>query len=238
MHKTHIWIIAFLSVLSITLAIMLAITAIKYKKETGNVPVDDFYNKDYADISYHINDDRNYGYGQCSYDRRFGLLIRERKEGDFYIDQKIYYENTEMKLGYTLYVFNYGENCRIFDDITEDRVFPIDGLIKEVHWRVLDRSSFVIKMVLHNKKYGDAGLTDIILDTYDPNTDMTKKLEHKDVFVTPLALKHIQDRSSVRCLVFFQLIKSNSKPNLPDEAKSFIAVGDYFNTYFLGKSPR
>ena len=56
-----------MSVLSITLAIMLTIKYIELKKWTDDVPVEEFYERDYRDKSYHINDFRNYGFGKGAY---------------------------------------------------------------------------------------------------------------------------------------------------------------------------
>ena len=106
--------------------------------------------------------------------------------------------------------------------------------IKEFRYCLLDKSSVLLKKKLYNEKYGDAGLADIVLDTYIHETNQTEKRLHKDVFVTPLALKYLQDASRSECLVFFQFLKSAPNAYSSDVVvKEVIAVGDYFNTYIF-----
>ena len=238
--KRIYWIIILLSVLSIALAIMLIIKSIEFKKWTGDVPVEEFYDRDYSDKSYHINDYRNYGFGQGTYDKENGLLlIRDRHEGDFYFEPKMESESKGIKVVFNLMFFNYGENYRILSNVKDDYIMSlVKSFIKEYRYCLLDKSSVLLKEKLDNQKYGDAGLTDIVLDTYNPKTNKIEKEVHKDVFVTPLALKYLQDASSTGCLVFFQFIKSGPDKFSSDVVvKEVVAVGDYFNTYiFLNHS--
>lgn len=121
MNKTHIGIIIILSVLSITLAIMLSIKTIEYNKDTGDVPVEEFHDRDYIYKSYHINDFRNYGYGQSTYDKEYGLLVRDRHYGDFYFEPKIHFDNiVDIKVVFNLMFFNYGENYSILSNVKDD----------------------------------------------------------------------------------------------------------------------
>lgn len=229
--KKIYWIVIFLSVLSITLAIMLTIKYIELKKWTDDVPVEEFYERDYRDKSYHINDFRNYGFGKGTYDKKYGLLIRDRYEGDFYFEPKC----IDSKVVFNLIFFNYGDNYRILSNVKDDCMMPlVMNFIEEFCYCLIDKSSVLLKEKLCNKKYGDAGLTDIVLDTYNPVTNKTEKKVHNDVFVTPFALKHIQDASSTGCLVFFQFIKSGPKAYSSDVVvKEVVAVGDYSNTYIF-----
>jgi hypothetical protein len=233
--KKIYWIVISLGVLSITLGILLTIKSIELKKWTGDVPVEEFYDRDYSDKSYHINDYRNYGFGQGTYDKESGLLIRERHEGDFYFEPKMVSKSNDLKVVFNLMFFNYGENYRILSNVKDDFMMSlVINFIKEFRYSLLDKSSVLLKEKLNNKKYGDAGLTDIVLDTYNPKTYKIEKEVHKDVFVTPLALKYLQDASSTGCLVFFQFIKSGSDKFSPDVVvKEVVAVGDYFNTYIF-----
>ena len=233
--KKIYWIVISLGVLSITLGILLTIKSIELKKWTGDVPVEEFYDRDYSYKSYHINDFRNYGFGQGTYDKEKGLLIRDIHEGDFYFEPKMNSDSTNIKVVFDLMFFNYGENYRILSNVKDDHIMPlIKVFIKEYRYCLLDKSSVLLKEKLYNKKYGDAGLTDIVLDTYNPETNKTEKKVHKDVFVTPLALKHLQDASSTGCLVFFQFIKSGPNAYSSDiVVKEVVAVGDYFNTYIF-----
>lgn len=119
--KKIYWIVIFLSVLSITLAIMLTIKYIELKKWTDDVPVEEFYERDYRDKSYHINDFRNYGYGQSTYDKEYGLLVRDRHYGDFYFEPKIHFDNiVDIKVVFNLMFFNYGENYSILSNVKDD----------------------------------------------------------------------------------------------------------------------
>jgi len=229
------WIVIILSVLSISLAIMLTIKCIELNKWTGDVPVEEFYDKEYSDKSYHINDYRNYGYGQGTYDKEKGLLIRDRFDGDFYFVPKVLDDSKGFKVFFNLHFFNYGEDYRILSNVKDDYIMPlVKVFIKEYRYCLLDKSSVLLKEKLYNKKYGEAGLTDIALDTYNPETNQTEKKLHKDVFVTPLALKYLQDAASTGCLVFFQFIKSGPNAYSSDiVVKEVVAVGDYFNTYIF-----
>lgn len=233
--KRIYWILIILSVLSITLAIMLTIKSIEFNKWTGDVPVEEFYDRDYRDKSYHINDFRNYGFGQGTFDKEIGLLIRDRHEGDFYFEPKCISESKDFKVVFNLMFFNYGENYRILSNVKDDFMMPlVRNFIIEFRYCLIDKSSVLLKEKLYNKKYGDAGLTDIVLDTYNSETNKTEKKVHKDVFVTPLALKHIQDASSTGCLVFFQFIKSGPSAYSSDVVvKEVVAVGDNLNTYIF-----
>ena len=237
MHKIHIWIIILLSVLSITLGIMLLLMTIKYKKDTGDVPTEEFHNRDFSDKSYHINDFMNYVFGQCTYDKERGLLVREEIEGDFYFEPDIVFDNKEIKSVLVLKFFNYGEDYRILTSVKDDVIMSIVRVfVKEFRYSLLDKSSVRLKEKLHNNKYGDAGLTDIVLKSYNPLTGKVDNKMHSDVFVTPLALKYLQDASSMGCLVFFQFLKSGSSNFAPDVVvKEVIAVGDDMNTYLFNE---
>ena len=229
------WIVITLSVLSITLTIILIIKSIELKKWTGDIPVEEFYDMDYSDQSYHINDFRNYGYGATTYDKEKGLLVREVVEGDFYFVPESNFDGKEPKAVLIMNLFNYGENYSILKKVKDDCTIPLAKcFISEFRICLLDKSSVFLKKKLYNKKYGDAGLTDIALDTYIPETNKTERIVHNDVFVTPLALKYLQDAGSTGCLVFLQLLNPGPNAYSPDVVvREVVAVGDYTNTYIL-----
>ena len=68
------WIVITLSVLSITLTIILIIKSIELKKWTGDIPVEEFYDMDYSDQSYHINDFRNFFVDNDKYNDELAVM--------------------------------------------------------------------------------------------------------------------------------------------------------------------
>lgn len=226
MNKKYILIIIFLSILSLVLAIMLTIKTIEYNKDTGDVPVEEFHDKDlFTDKSYHINDYRNYGGSHFTYDEKYGLLERKIQNVDFYF--KIFPAYLTNDIYYELFLFNYGGYYWILQKASEDTYQPVDLFTKEFRFCLIDKSDVLLKERLYDKKYGTAGLTDIPLSIYNPITGKNENQLHTDVFVTPLALKYIQNASRLECLVFFQFIDA-VPTHYPQDifVKEVIAVGD------------
>ncbi len=233
------WIVISLSILSVTLASFLISKCIELNKWCSDIPTEEFHKMAENKLSYHINDYRNYGAGQTTYDKERGLFVREVVEGDFYFVPKEIYEGNKKRLVFIMNLFNYGENYSIFRKVKDDFTIPLtEHYISGFRFCLLDKSSVFVKKNLYNNKYGEAGLTDITLDTYIPESNNKERIVHHDVFVTPLALKYIHDEDITKSLVFLQLLKPGPNEYSPDVVfKEIIAVGDYINGDIIDNHP-
>lgn len=203
--KTHIWIIIALSVLSITLGVMLYNKTTEYNKIKKEEPVSDFEG---LEKSEDIKDFRNYGqgYGESTYDKDHGVLLRERDESDIFFAPFLNMYANDWKFSLMMRIFNYGGNYKLIKTVNEDTTIPIYKKFAEMNYCLIDKNSVSIKRTIKDDKYGEAGYTDLYINTYDERTQKEEKVLHSDIFITPLALKYINSTDDTGCLVFFQFI--------------------------------
>lgn len=234
------FIILLLCILSLILGICLVYQINEKKWMNGDIPMSYFEDKGFSEKTYHINDYRNYGYGKSFFDIKRGVFLRENIESDFFFKPQINMDTKDWDLTLKLNLFNYGEEYRILQNVNDDlTVQLVDNFITQFRYGIIDKNTISIKKELNNLRYGKAGLTDLYLNTYN---EVTKKHEltlHKDIFVTPLALKHMKDDESTGCLVLFQFFKvgpNNFSPNVV--SKEVVVYGTYLEEFILEKYPQ
>lgn len=237
--KLH-FIILFLCILSLILGICIVYQIHEKKWMNDDIPMSYFEDKDYSEKSFHINDYRNYGYGKSNFDIKRGVFLREKIESDFFFKPQINMDTKDWELTLKLNLFNYGEEYRILQNVNDDlTVQLVDNFVSQFRYGIMDKSAISIKRELNNPRYGEAGLTDLYLNTYNEVTKKQESTLHKDIFVTPLALKHMKDDELTGCLVLFQFFKIGPDNFSSDVvSKEVIAYGTFLEEFILKNHPQ